>query len=402
MLTSLAIIFITGLLFSRLFQKMKLPGLIGMIFAGILIGSNVFHLIDDSAFKLMDDSLLDIAPALRQFALVIILTRAGLSLDIKSLKKVGRPAILMCFVPACFEICGTILLAPRLLSVSYTEAAIIGAVIAAVSPAVIVPRMIRLIEEGYGKEKSIPQLILAGASVDDVFVIVMFTAFLALETNTGVSVAQFAAIPVSIVLGITAGFLAALVLGIIFDKCSFTLVQKLLVVLSVSFLMIELENRLKGIVPVSGLLAIMSIGLTLYQKKPKLAKELSGKYSELWTAGEILLFVLVGVAVDLKYVKVAGIMAVLLVAGALIFRMAGVFFCVLGTDLNRKERLFCMLAYTPKATVQAAIGTTPLAMGLACGKTVLTVAILAILITAPFGAICVDASYRKLLKKESD
>lgn len=402
MLTSLAIIFITGLLFSRLFQKMKLPGLIGMIFAGILIGSNVFHLIDDSAFKLMDDSLLDIAPALRQFALVIILTRAGLSLDIKSLKKVGRPAILMCFVPACFEICGTILLAPRLLSVSYTEAAIIGAVIAAVSPAVIVPRMIRLIEEGYGKEKSIPQLILAGASVDDVFVIVMFTAFLALETNTGVSVAQFAAIPVSIVLGITAGFLAALVLGIIFDKCSFTLVQKLLVVLSVSFLMIEFENRLKGIVPVSGLLAIMSIGLTLYQKKPELAKELSGKYSELWTAGEILLFVLVGVAVDLKYVKVAGIMAVLLVAGALIFRMAGVFFCVLGTDLNRKERLFCMFAYTPKATVQAAIGTTPLAMGLACGKTVLTVAILAILITAPFGAICVDASYRKLLKKESN
>lgn len=402
MLTSLAIIFITGLLFSRLFQKMKLPGLIGMIFAGILIGSNVFHLIDDSAFKLMDDSLLDIAPALRQFALVIILTRAGLSLDIKSLKKVGRPAILMCFVPACFEISGTILLAPRLLSVSYTEAAIIGAVIAAVSPAVIVPRMIRLIEEGYGKEKSIPQLILAGASVDDVFVIVMFTAFLALETNTGVSVAQFAAIPVSIVLGITAGFLAALVLGIIFDKCSFTLVQKLLVVLSVSFLMIELENRLKGIVPVSGLLAIMSIGLTLYQKKPELAKELSGKYSELWTAGEILLFVLVGVAVDLKYVKVAGIMAVLLVTGALIFRMAGVFFCVLGTDLNRKERLFCMFAYTPKATVQAAIGTTPLAMGLACGKTVLTVAILAILITAPFGAICVDASYRKLLKKESD
>lgn len=402
MLTSLAIVFIMGLLFSRLFQRMKLPGLIGMIFAGILIGSNVFGLVDDSAFKLMDDSLLAIAPALRQFALVIILTRAGLSLDIKSLKKVGRPAILMCFVPACFEICGTVLLAPKLLSVSYTEAAIIGSVIAAVSPAVIVPRMIRLIEEGYGKEKSIPQLILAGASVDDVFVIVLFTAFLALEMNTGVSVTQFVAIPVSIILGIAAGFLAALVLGIVFDKCSFTLVQKLLVVLSVSFFMLELESHLKGIVPVSGLLAIMSIGLTLYQKKPELAKELSGKYSEIWTAGEILLFVLVGVAVDLKYVKVAGIMAVLLVAGALIFRMAGVFFCVLGTDLNRKERLFCMLAYTPKATVQAAIGTTPLAMGLACGKTVLTVAILAILITAPFGAICVDASYRKLLKKESD
>lgn len=394
MLTSLAIIFITGLLFGMVFQKIKLPGLIGMIFAGILIGPSIFNL--------MDDSLLAIAPALRQFALVIILTRAGLSLDIKSLKKVGRPAVLMCFVPACFEICGTVLLAPRLLSVSYTEAAVIGSVIAAVSPAVIVPRMIRLIEKGYGKEKSIPQLILAGASVDDVFVIVMFTSFLALEMNTGVSATQFVAIPVSIILGIVVGFLAAVVLGAVFDRCNLTLVQKLLVVLSVSFFMIELESRLKGIVPISGLLAIMSIGLTLYQKKPELAKELSGKYSEIWTAGEILLFVLVGVAVDLKYVKVAGIMAVLLVAGALIFRMIGVFVCVLGTELDRKERLFCMIAYTPKATVQAAIGTTPLALGLACGKTVLTVAILSILITAPFGAICVDASYRKLLKKESD
>lgn len=394
MLTSLAIIFITGLFLSIVFQKMKLPGLIGMIVAGILIGPSVLNM--------MDDSLLAIAPALRQFALVIILTRAGLSLDIKSLKKVGRPAVLMCFVPACFEICGTVLLAPRLLSVSYTEAAIIGSVIAAVSPAVIVPRMIRLIEKGYGKEKSIPQLILAGASVDDVFVIVMFTSFLALEMNTGVSATQFVVIPVSIILGIVVGFLATVVLGAVFDRCNLTLVQKLLVVLSVSFFMIELESRLKGIVPISGLLAIMSIGLTLYQKKPELAKELSGKYSEIWTAGEILLFVLVGVAVDLKYVKVAGIMAVLLVAGALIFRMIGVFVCVLGTELDRKERLFCMIAYTPKATVQAAIGTTPLALGLACGKTVLTVAILSILITAPFGAICVDASYRKLLKKESD
>lgn len=394
MLTSLAIIFITGLFLSIVFQKMKLPSLIGMIVAGILIGPSVLNM--------MDDSLLAIAPALRQFALVIILTRAGLSLDIKSLKKVGRPAVLMCFVPACFEICGTVLLAPRLLSVSYTEAAIIGSVIAAVSPAVIVPRMIRLIEKGYGKEKSIPQLILAGASVDDVFVIVMFTSFLALEMNTGVSATQFVAIPVSIILGIVVGFLATVVLGAVFDRCNLTLVQKLLVVLSVSFFMIELESRLKGIVPISGLLAIMSIGLTLYQKKPELAKELSGKYSEIWTAGEILLFVLVGVAVDLKYVKVAGIRAVLLVAGALIFRMIGVFVCVLGTELDRKERLFCMIAYTPKATVQAAIGTTPLALGLACGKTVLTVAILSILITAPFGAICVDASYRKLLKKESD
>lgn len=392
MLTSFAIIFISGLVLGRIFQKLKLPGLIGMILAGILAGPCVANLIDSS--------VLNIAASLRQFALVIILTRAGLSLDITSLKKVGRPAVLMCFVPACFEIVGTVLLAPRLLSVTYTEAAIIGSVIAAVSPAVIVPRMIRLIEEGYGQKHSIPQLILAGASVDDVFVIVMFTAFTALEAKEGVSAMQFVSIPVSIVIGVAAGYIAGRVLVFIFDRISLNSIQKLLVVLSTSFLMIELETQLKGVVPVSGLLAIMSIGLTFYQKRPELSKELSGKYNELWTAGEILLFVLVGVAVDLEYVRLAGLMSVVLVAGALIFRMAGVFTCVLGTKLSKKERIFCMIAYTPKATVQAAIGATPLAMGLACGNTVLTVAILSILITAPFGAICIDSLYRRLLEQE--
>lgn len=392
MLTSFAFIFISGLILSRIFQKLKLPGLIGMILAGIVIGPHMLGGIDSSVTA--------IAPALRQFALVIILTRAGLSLDITALKKVGRPAVLMCFVPACFEIAGTILLAPRLFPVTYTEAAIIGSVIAAVSPAVIVPRMIRLIEEGYGKEKSIPQLILAGASVDDVFVIVMFTAFIALEQNARVSAGQFIAIPVSIMLGIFLGYVTGRVLGFLLERFQLSVVQKLLAVLSVSFLMIELESQLKGIVPVSGLLAIMSIGLTFYQKKPELAKELAGKYNELWTAGEILLFVLVGAAVDLNYVKTAGILAVLLVLGALVFRMAGVFLCILGTKLNKKERLFCMMAYTPKATVQAAIGAVPLAMKLNCGTIVLTVAILSILITAPFGAVCIDFSYKRLLEKE--
>lgn len=391
MLTSFAIIFLSGLLFSQICHRLKLPGLIGMILAGILVGPSVLNIIDDS--------VLNIAAALRQFALVIILTRAGLSLNIQALKKVGRPAFLMCFVPACFEIAGCVLIAPRVLNVNYTEAAIIGAVIAAVSPAVIVPRMIRLIEEGYGKEKSIPQLILAGASVDDVFVIVLFTAFLALEGNQKVSVWQFVTIPLSIVLGIVVGYLVARLLIVLFNQVNLTTIQKLLVVLSSSFLMIELENQLKGIVPVSGLLAIMSIGLTFYQKKPDIAKELSAKYNELWTAGEIVLFVLVGVAVNLAYVKTAGLMAIVLVLAALCFRMAGVFACVTGTNLDKKERLFCMLAYTPKATVQAAIGATPLAMGLACGDTVLTVAILAILITAPFGAIAIDATYQKLLKR---
>lgn len=391
MLTSFAIIFLSGLVFSRICQWLKLPGLIGMILAGILVGPSVLNIIDDS--------VLNIAAALRQFALVIILTRAGLSLDIQALKKVGRPAFLMCFVPACFEIAGCVLIAPRVLNVNYTEAAIIGAVIAAVSPAVIVPRMIRLIEEGYGKEKSIPQLILAGASVDDVFVIVLFTAFLALEGNQKVSTWQFVTIPLSIVLGVAVGYLVARLLIILFEHVNLTTIQKLLVVLSSSFLMIELENQLKGLVPVSGLLAIMSIGLTFYQKKPDMAKELSAKYNELWTAGEIMLFVLVGVAVNLSYVKTAGLMAIILVLAALCFRMAGVFVCVTGTKLDKKERLFCMLAYTPKATVQAAIGATPLAMGLRCGDTVLTVAILAILITAPFGAIAIDRSYQKLLKQ---
>lgn len=391
MLTSFAIIFLSGLLFSRICQRLKLPGLIGMILAGILVGPSVLNIIDAS--------VLNIAASLRQFALVLILTRAGLSLDIQALKKVGRPAFLMCFVPACFEVAGCVLIAPRLLPVNYTEAAIIGAVIAAVSPAVIVPRMIRLIEEGYGKEKSIPQLILAGASVDDVFVIVLFTAFLALEGNQKVSLWQFVTIPLSIILGVAIGYLVARLLIVLFEYVNLTTAQKLLVVLSSSFLMIELENQLKGLVPISGLLAIMSIGLTFYQKKQDMTKELSAKYNELWTAGEILLFVLVGVAVNLSYVKTAGLMAIILVLVALCFRMAGVFLCVTGTKLDKRERLFCMLAYTPKATVQAAIGATPLAMGLRCGETVLTVAILAILITAPFGAIAIDRSYQKLLKQ---
>lgn len=392
MLTSLAIIFLSGLFLGCMAKKMKMPALIGMILAGILVGPSVCSLIDDS--------VITIAPALRQFALVIILTRAGLSLDVQALKKVGRPAFLMCFLPACFEIGGTVLLAPKLLGVTYLEAAIIGAVIAAVSPAVIVPRMIHLIETNYGTKHSIPQLILAGASVDDVFVIVLFTVFTSLESKEAVSAMQFVTIPVSILLGIVLGYLVGRLLGLLFDKVSFGDVQKLLVVLSASFLMIEIENQLKGIVPVSGLLAIMSIGLTFYQKKPELAKELSIKYNELWTAGEIILFVLVGVAVDLQYVKVAGIFAVILVLGALIFRMTGVCVCVTKTPLTKKERLFCMIAYTPKATVQAAIGALPLSMGLNCGKMVLCVAVLSILITAPLGAFCIDTSYKKLLIKE--
>ena len=392
MLLSIAVILLTGLLLGGLFSKIKLPSLLGMIIVGIVLGPH--------ALNLIDESILNISADLRQIALVIILTRAGLSLDISDLKRVGRPAILMCFVPACVEIIGTVLLAPLLLGISTLEAAVMGSVLAAVSPAVIVPRMIRLMEEGYGVDKSIPQLILAGASVDDVFVIVIFTAFTSLASTGELSPVSILQIPVSIVLGIVAGVIVGMVLVKFFRTFHMRDSVKLLIILSFSFLLIELQNQLEGIVPFSGLLAIMSLGIVIKRKYDILAKRLSGKYNKLWVAAEIFLFVLVGATVDLKCAAVAGVSAVLLVAGALVFRMIGVALCLIKTDLSRKERLFCMVAYVPKATVQAAIGAIPLTMGLSCGQIVLTIAVLSILITAPFGAICIDNLYKKLLEKE--
>lgn len=392
MLLSIALILLTGLLLGGLFSKIKLPSLLGMIIVGIVLGPH--------ALNLIDESILNISADLRQIALVIILTRAGLSLDISDLKRVGRPAILMCFVPACVEIIGTVLLAPLLLGISTLEAAVMGSVLAAVSPAVIVPRMIRLMEEGYGVDKGIPQLILAGASVDDVFVIIIFTAFTSLASTGELSPVSILQIPVSIVLGIVVGVIVGMVLVKFFRMFHMRDSVKLLIILSFSFLLIELQNQLEGIVPFSGLLAIMSLGIVIKRKYDILAKRLSGKYNKLWVAAEIFLFVLVGATVDLKYAAVAGVSAVLLVMGALVFRMMGVALCLIKTDLSRKERLFCMVAYVPKATVQAAIGAIPLTMGLSCGQIVLTVAVLSILITAPFGAICIDNLYKKLLEKE--
>lgn len=392
MLTSLALIFLLGLTLGKIFNKIKLPSLLGMILTGMILSPY--------ALNLLDSSILEISPDMRQLALIIILTRAGLSLDISDLKKVGRPAILMCFVPACFEILGVLVIAPRVLGITYLEAAIMGSVIAAVSPAVIVPRMIKIMEEGYGKERSIPQLILAGASVDDVFVIVLFTAFTSLATGGEVSVTSFLQIPISILLGIVIGVLVGLGLTIFFQKFHMRDTVKIIIILSISCLLVELQNRLEGIVPISGLLAIMSMGIAIYQKHNILAKRLSVKYNKLWVAAEVLLFVLVGATVDLQYAIKAGLLAVIIVLGALIFRMFGVLVCLIKTKLTKKERMFCMVAYTPKATVQAAIGAIPLAMGLACGQQVLTVAVLSILITAPFGAICVDHFYKKLLVRK--
>lgn len=391
MLTSLALIFLCGLLFGTLFSKLKLPPLLGMLLTGIVLGPYVL--------SLLDPSILSISADLRQLALIIILTRAGLNLDLASLKKVGRPAILMCFVPACFEIGGMLLLAPPLLHISLLEAAIMGTVVAAVSPAVIVPKMLHLMETGYGTKQSIPQLIMAGASVDDVFVIVLFTSFTGLAQGQQISAVSFLSIPVSILLGLLVGAIIGVLLALLFARFHMRDSVKVLLILSLSFLLVALENTVKSTVPFSGLLAVMSLNIAVQRKRTEVAVRLSAKFSKLWVVAELILFVLVGATVNLSYVATAGLAAVAVILGVLLFRMLGVCVCLLKTTLQKKERLFCMLAYLPKATVQAAIGSLPLSMGLACGNIVLTVAVLSILITAPLGAFLIDLTYKKLLKK---
>lgn len=393
MLLSIALILLVGMSMGWLCSKCKLPALTGMILTGILLGTQLLNLIDDS--------ILTISPDLRKIALIIILTRAGLTLKIDDLKKVGRPAVLMCFVPATFEIVGMVLLAPLLVGVSRLDAAIMGAVVGAVSPAVIVPKMIRVMEEGYGTEKGIPQLILAGASVDDVFVIVMFTAFTSLAQGSEVSVMSFVNIPISIVLGIGIGLGIGIALAVFFRKVHVRDTIKVLIYLSISFILVTIEDRISIPITFSALIAIMFIGVGLQRQRPEVAVRLSMKFNKLWVGAEVMLFVLVGAIVDLSYVQSAEIKAVLLILGALAFRTTGVLVCLIGTKLNARERLFCVFGYLPKATVQAAIGGIPLALGLGCGNIVLAVAILAILITAPLGAFAIELSYRKLLAKRS-
>lgn len=391
MFFSLAVILLLGLLAGGLCKRLRLPALMGMLAIGIIIGPY--------ALNLIDGSVLEISAQLRKIALIIILTRAGLSLDIDGLRKNGRPAVLMCFVPACFEILGMIILAPVLLGISRTEAAVLGAVVGAVSPAVIVPKMIKLTEDGYGADKGIPQLVMAGASVDDVFVIVMFYAFVGLLQNGTVSVLSFAQIPVSIALGIAAGLFGGFALGKIFKRFHVRDTVKIVIIMSVSFLFAAFEDSFGGAVPFSSMIAVMCIGISMQKIRPELTKRLSARYSRLWVVFEVLLFVLVGASVNIGYAVSAGLSAAVLIFAVLAFRMAGVFVCLIGTRLSAKERLFCMLAYLPKATVQAAIGGIPLAMGLACGETVLTVAVLSIIITAPLGAFLIDLTYKKFLDR---
>ena len=391
MLLSIALILLVGMSMGWICRKIKLPGLLGMLITGIVLGPYVLNM--------LDIKLLGISADLRKIALIIILTRAGLGLDLTSLKKIGRPAVLMCFVPAPFELAGMLLLAPRLMGLSLLEAAVMGAVLAAVSPAVVVPRMVKLMEEGYGVKEGIPQLILAGASVDDVYVIVLFSTFSGMMQGEGASVIRFVNIPVSIILGMIIGLTIGILLAFYFQKVHIRDTAKVLIILGISFLLAAAEDSLTTPVTFSALIAIMFIGVGLQRKREAVAKRLAVKYGKLWVAAEVFLFVLVGATVNIGYLGRVGVRALLMIAGALLFRMAGVWVCLLGTGLKRGEKAFTMLAYTPKATVQAAIGGIPLALGFACGDTVLTVAVLAIVLTAPLGAFAIDLSYRKLLTK---
>ena len=392
MLLSISLILILGMFMGWICQKMKLPALLGMLITGIILGPY--------GLNLLDGSILGISAELRKIALIIILTRAGLGLDLSGLKKIGRPAVLMCFVPASFELLGMILLAPKLMGLSVLESAVMGAVLAAVSPAVVVPRMVKLMDEGYGVKEGIPQLILAGASVDDVYVIVLFSTFVGMMQGEGASILKFVNIPVSIFFGIAIGLFLGVLLAYFFKKVHIRDTSKVLIILSISFLLVVIEDKMTTAITFSSLIAVMFIGIGLQKKREAVAKRLSVKYGKLWVAAEVFLFVLVGATVNIEYLGKVGAKAFVVIIGALIFRMFGVFVCLLRTNLKRKEQLFAMMAYTPKATVQAAIGGIPLALGLACGDTVLTVAVLAIVFTAPLGAFAIDWSYKKLLNKQ--
>lgn len=398
MLTSLSLIFLVGLAMGAICRRLKLPRIIGMLVTGIVLGPYVLDM--------LDTSILSISSELRKMALIIILIKAGLSLDLSDLKKAGRPAVLLSFVPATFELMGYIVCAPLILGVSRVDAAVMGAVLAAVSPAVVVPRMVSLIEKRYGTKKAIPQMILAGASCDDIFVIVLFTTFLSMAQGGSVSVTNFINIPVSIVLGVILGAVTGWGLYLFFEtsyahKHCVRNSMKVIIVLGFSFLLVSIESWLEGKVAISGLLAVVSMACVLKLKSTAfVSKRLSEKFGKLWLAAEVILFVLVGAAVDIRYMLGAGIAAVVMIITALLFRTAGVLICLIKTPLSAKERLFCVIAYLPKATVQAAIGSVPLAAGLPSGNIILSVAVLAIIITAPLGALGIDSSYKRLLEKE--
>jgi len=392
LLLSFALILLIGFTLSGIFQKLRLPGLLGMLIAGVVLGPHALNLIDPSIMNASTD--------LREIALIVILARAGLSLDIKDLKRVGRPAVLMSFVPATFEIVGAVLLAPPLLGVTVIEAAIMGAMLAAVSPAIIVPKMLTLMEKGYGTQKSIPQLVMAGASADDIYAIVLFTSFIGVAKGESFSVSSLLNIPISILTGFAVGIGVGFVLVQVFRKIHMRDTVKILLILGISFLFVGFEDAITTVIPFSGLLAVMALSGTVLKMQEVVAKRISGKFSKVWVAAELILFVLVGAAVDIRYIYSAGLAAVLVILGALLFRAVGVYISLIKSGLTAKEALFCNIAYLPKATVQAAVGAIPLAAGIAGGNVILSVAVLSILFTAPLGAIGIDLTYQRLLKRE--
>lgn len=385
MLLSLGIIFIFGLMIDKVFKKINIPSLIGYLFLGILLGPEMF--------KVLDEYLLIISTEMRQVVLIVILTRAGLSLNFDDLKKVGLPAFLLSFLPATFEILAVIVFAPKLLGLSIIDAALLGTILSAVSPAVVAPRMINFIKHKKGTDKGIPQLILAGASVDDIYALVLFTSFLSISLGETFKMTHLLQIPVSIISGVAVGILFGIFLNKLFKSTKTSSFNQMLILLSVSFILVSIEN----IFTFSGILAVMSMAFMININNPQNAQKLQHIYNKLWIPGEILLFVLVGSSVNISYAFSQGLIPIILILIALVIRMFGVWISVLPTKLSFKEKLFVMVSYTPKATVQAAIGSIPLSMGLESGALILTVSVLAILITAPLGAIGIDLSADTLI-----
>lgn len=392
MLFSLALIFTIGLILGEFFTKVKLPGFIGMIITGVVLGP--------FALNMIDSSILDISRDLREVALIVILIRAGLNLDISDLKKIGRPALLMSFLPATLEIITIIIVAPLLFDISYIDAAILGSVLAAVSPAVVVPKMIKLMDQGYGKEKRIPHLIMASASVDDIYVIVLFSAFISMYQTGDVSLTSLYVVPISIVLGALLGGITGFLLSKVFAKFRVRDTIKVLIILAAAFFIISLEDFVVDYIAISGLLAIMVLGITFLNQSEERAIRLRDKFSKLWVFAELVLFVLVGAAVDISVALDAGLLALVLLSAGLLFRFSGVMISLIKTNLNKYERLFAGISYLPKATVQAAIGAVPLALGVPSGELILALAVLAIIISAPLGAIGIDLTYKNFLKKD--
>ncbi|MEQ0487576.1 cation:proton antiporter [Anaerococcus murdochii] len=397
MILSLGLILIVGMVFAKIFDKLKLPRIIGMLLTGIILGPQVLNLLDANILK--------ISPDLRTIALIVILLKAGLSLDIGDLKKVGRSAILLSFLPASFEILAYAIFVPKILDLNLIDGLLMGAVMAAVSPAIVVPRMVKLIDEGYGKDESIPQMILAGASCDDVFVLVLFSSFLSMAKGSAFSFKSLLKVPVSITLGIGFGIVIGYLLYLFFERrykngSYIRNSSKVIIILALAFLLVSLEGLVKEIIPISGLLAVIAMASSYKIKADDgVVERLSEKFAKLWIFAEILLFVLVGAEVDIKYMTRIGFIGIALIFLGLLIRSIGVFISVAGSRLSKNEKIFTILAYTPKATVQAAIGSVALANGIGSGMAILSIAVLGIIITAPLGAILIDKSYKKLLKK---